>query len=410
MMTTYSSYLDWIHSQEQTLLLRVKQWVAVNSFSLNIQGLEQLSRLLQSAFKILGAEISLIHLPPQKILNQEGKFQSHSLGPALVIRKRSHAPIQVLFGGHFDTVYSPLHPFQNLEDAGPDKWRGPGVADMKGGIAILLTSLEALERSPLAEQIGWEVILNPDEEIGSPSSTLLYEEAAYRHHCGLIFEPSFPDGAFVNQRKGSATYTLGVYGQEAHVGRDYSKGRSAVFALAHFIHKLDSLRHQEDVILNVADLEGKGPVNIVPRFASCRINLRSSHAETLSQASSLLQQLTQECQQEGIVMELMQDSFRPPKQFDSDTQSLFEAYAHCAQELDLPFQTRATGGVCDGNTLGGAGLPTLDTAGAIGGALHTSEEYLICSSLVERARLATLFLFKLANREIVIKKERKNER
>jgi glutamate carboxypeptidase len=405
-MISYTPFLDWIHSQEQTLLDRVKQWVAINTFSWNIQGLNQLLTLIHSSFQFLGGKNATISLPPQKLLGTDCTFHAQPLGSALVMRKRPHAPIQVLLGGHIDTVYSPSSPFQKLEESSPGIWKGPGVSDMKGGIAILFTALEALERSPFAEQIGWEVIINPDEEIGSPGSAFLYEEAAHRHHCGLIFEPSFPDGAFVSQRKGSAAYTVAIKGKAAHVGRDYAQGRSAVFPLARLIHKLDSLRADPDLIVNIAEVEGKGPVNIVPPFASCRINFRSSNAVTLEEASIKLQQFTTECQEEGIAIEVHQDSFRLPKPFDSQAQHLFESYAQCAHDLDIPFQTRITGGVCDGNILAGAGLPNLDTAGVIGGALHTPDEYLICSSLVERAKLAALFLFKLATQDIVIGKGR----
>lgn len=404
-MHAYSTFLDWISSQENTLLLRVKQWVSINTFSLHVKGLEQLSTLLKASFAVLNPEITSHHLSPQQFLHSDGTFQSQPLGPALVMRKRPQAPIQVLLGGHIDTVYPPSSPFQYIEESIAGTWKGPGVADMKGGIAILLTALEALERSPFASQIGWEVLLTPDEEIGSPSSAFLYESAAQRNHCGLIFEPSFPDGSFVSQRKGSATYTVAVYGKAAHVGRDYSQGRSAVFALIRFIHRIESFKTHDDLMINVTDLEGKGPVNIIPPFASCRINIRSSNDKILLQFSDQLQLIAKECQEEGVIIDVVQDSFRLPKAFDLNTQHLFKAYAHCAEELLIPFQTRATGGVCDGNILAGAGLPTLDTAGVIGGALHTLDEYLICSSLVERAKLAALFLFKLATQEIVIKKE-----
>jgi glutamate carboxypeptidase len=212
----------------------------------------------------------------------------------------------------------------------------------------------------------------------------------------------------VSQRKGSATYTIVIRGQAAHVGRDYAQGRSAVFPLVHFIQRLETLQ-TDDLILNVADVEGKGPINVVPPLASCRVNLRSSHAHLLQQASTQLQQFALESPQTGITFEIVQDSFRLPKPFDSKTQQLFEAYAQCAHDLGLSFETRSTGGVCDGNILAGAGLPTLDTAGAVGGALHTPDEYLLCSSLVERAKLAALFLFKLATQEIVIAKEKMNE-
>src|SRR5262249_12408898 len=163
----------------------------------------------------------------------------------------------------------------------------------------------------------------------------------------------FPDGAFVDQRKGSASFTLTVHGKAAHVGRDYSQGRSAVFALIRYLQKLDCLRQNADLIINAADLEGKGPVNIVPPFASCRINLRSSDGNLLSQTSSLVHQWAEEKDQEGITLKLLEDSFRPPKNFDINTRCLFKAYAECASELHLPFQTRTTGGVCDGNILAG---------------------------------------------------------
>lgn len=401
-MTSYHPLLDWIHSQEHTLLERVKHWVSINSFSWNKEGLEQLLLLVQAAFEPLGGLTLFVELPPQKVLSSHQTFHHLPLGRALVIRKRPEASIQIVFGGHIDTVYPLSSPFQKMEEISPGIWKGPGVADMKGGIAILLTVLEALERSPFAEQIGWEVIINPDEEIGSPGSAFLFEEAAKRHHCGLIFEPCFPDGAFVSERKGSATYTVTVKGKSAHVGRDYAKGKSAVFALARFINKIDTLRSSEDLIANVTDIEGKGPVNIVPPFASCRLNVRSSHAQHLEEASLHVHQFAKECEEEGITIEVDQHSFRLPKPFDLHAQLLFQAYAHCADILNIPFQARPTGGVCDGNILAGAGLPTLDTAGCVGGALHTHDEYLISSSLAERAKLASLFLFKLANRDIIL--------
>lgn len=396
-MHPYLPYLNWIDSQKQTLMQRVKQWVAINTFSWNVQGLNQLLPLLQSAFKSLEGESTSIQIPSQEKMGSDGNMHMQPLGQALVIRKRTEAPIQILLGGHIDTVYSPDSPFQNLEEQDINTWKGPGVADMKGGIAILLTALEALERSPFAAQIGWEVLLTPDEEIGSLGSGPLYAAAAQRHQFGLIFEPSLPDGAFVNQRKGSANYTVIVHGRAAHVGRDFAYGRSAVFALAHFIHLVEILFKDQDLTLNVAELKGEGPLNIIPPLASCRLNLRSANASILDNACQELQHFAQQLESEGIQIEVIQDSLRTPKPFDSPTQQLFEVYASCAQQLNIPFQMRATGGVCDGNILAEAGLPTLDTAGVVGGALHTPDEYIFLPSLVKRAQLATLFLFTLAS-------------
>lgn len=403
-MTIYTPYLEWIHSQQAQLLEQTKNWASVNTYSWNIKGIEVLTQRVLQAFEPLGGECRQVKLPPQKILGEDQVFHPHPLAPALTISKRPHAPIQVVLGGHLDTVYPPTSPFQSVRESSPGVWVGPGITDMKGGIVILLTALEALERSPFAETIGWKVILNTDEEIGSPGSSPLFREAANRATCGLIFEPSFPDGAFVSGRMGSASFTLAVRGKAAHAGRDHTLGRSAVFALGRLIHKLDLLRGTPDLIINVADLRGEGPVNIIAPFASCRVNIRSKSLKTLEEAIQSLYQIGKESEEEGITIEIENNSLREPKRFEDKTKELFAAYSLCGRELDIPFEMRESGGVCDGNTLASAGLPTLDTAGVVGGALHTPEEYLICSSIVERARLAALFLLKLANQEIILKK------
>ena len=402
-MDSYAPHLDWIHTQEHRLLQRVKEWVDINTHSFHLEGLSRLLQILRHAFKPLSGEENIVDLPPQQLLSADGTLQSRALGQALVIRKRPQAPIQVLLGGHIDTVYPVSGSFQKMEELQPGIWQGPGAADMKGGLSILLTTLEAFERSSFAEQLGWEIILNPDEEIGSPGSASLFKLAAARHQLGLIFEPAFPDGAFACQRKGSINYTIVVKGRSAHAGRDFTQGRSAVFSLVRLIYELEEFKQRNDLIVNVADLEGKGPVNIVPPLASCRINLRSSDPATLTWAVGKLERLVEQTrQEEGIQVNAVQDSSRLPKLFDFKTQRLFEAYASCAHDLKIPFQTRETGGVCDGNILASEGLPTLDTAGVVGGALHTPDEYLIASSLAERAKLGALFLFKLASREILL--------
>lgn len=404
-MDCYSSYLKWIDTQKGPLLERVKSWSAINTYTYNTSGLAQLAEILASDFLILGGEMSRIKLSTHNRSKGDRSTHDLPLGDALIFRKRPSAPLQILLGGHYDTVFAPSNPFQKVEEQTNGVWKGPGVADMKGGLAILLTAVEALERAPFADSLGWEILVTPDEEIGSPGSAALYQAAASRHQAGLLFEPSFPDGAFVSERNGSATYSVLIRGRPAHVGRDFTQGRSAVFALARFIDRLARYQQGKELTINVADVEGPGPVNIVPPLATCRINVRSLQLDLLNEAETYMKQLAHETALDGIEIEIEQETFRPPKPFDLRTKGLFEAYGSCASALNLPFSYRPTGGVCDGNILAGAGLPTLDTAGAIGGALHTYDEYLIGSSLLERSKLAALFLLKLANGEIVIKQE-----
>lgn len=407
-MHPYTHYLNWIDTQKEVLSSRVKKWAAINTYSFNISGLDQLCDILAKDFNILGCEAVRIQLPVQKALKTDCSYHEQPLGDALRLRKRAEAPVQLLLGGHYDTVFAPSTPFQKVDEHQIDTWIGPGIADMKGGLAILLTAVEALERSPYAQHLGWEILLTPDEEIGSPGSAELYQAAAKRHQAGLLFEPAFSDGSFVSERKGSATYSVSFRGRSAHVGRDFHQGRSAVFALACFIQQLNTLQQGQDFTINVADVEGKGPVNIVPPLAFCRVNIRSMNDEVLNGSFNLLNQIALDIPHDGIQIDIVQDSFRPPKPFNEATKRLFEAYGSCASAMQMPFSYRPTGGVCDGNILAGAGLPTLDTAGAVGGALHTFDEYLILSSLVERSKLVALFLLKLANGEINIKQKGSN--
>ena len=157
--------------------------------------------------------------------------------------------------------------------------RGPGVIDAKGGLVVLLTAIDAVERSDLAGNLGWELFLNTDEEIGSPGSAAFFAEAAKRNHLALLFEPAMPDGALVSERKGSGNFSLVVRGRAAHAGRDFSAGRNAIVAAADFavaVHRLNGTI--PEVTLNVARIDGGGPANVVPDLAVCRLNAGSRDA------------------------------------------------------------------------------------------------------------------------------------
>jgi glutamate carboxypeptidase len=405
-MKKFIQHLNWIDSKSNYMQELVKKWSEINSFSTHLTGLSELLNQIGSDFGQLNGIQRRLQLGPQKTIATTGKIIEQPLGAALQIRKRPLAPIQVFLGGHIDTVYPPSSPFQKVVEKDADCWIGPGVTDMKGGLAILLIALAAFEQSPFADQLGWEILINPDEEIGSPGSAPFFEEAAKRNHFGLIFEPSFPDGAFVSSRKGSSTYTILFKGRSAHVGRDYASGSHAIYALAEFIQKIEKLNESEKgFIANVGYVEGGGPVNIVPESSALRLNIRSSEEKDIVSFGHQLEKISSQCQKrEGIQINIFNESLRMPKPFDEKTQALFKLYGGCAAQLGLPYHLRETGGVCDGNILAGAGLPTLDSIGAMGGKIHTHEEYLFLPSLVYRAQLAALFLFKIATREIIFPK------
>lgn len=400
-MKKLSNYLKAVDRDYPEALNLLKEWVSINSGSENLAGLKKMLEALNKVFAPLGDECTKIALEPWKKLDDKGKIFECPLGEALTIeKKRPNSKFKILFAGHMDTVFSQFSTFQNYRDANSDKLIGPGAADMKGGLIILYLGLKTFEESPYAEKISWEIVISPDEEIGSPGSRKLFEKKAKTAAYGLLFEPAYSDGAIVGQRKGSANFTVLAKGKPAHAGRDFLLGRSAITALARFIVKAEKIQETfSGVTINVGHVQGGGPINIVPDFAYCRINIRFVNLEQIKEIVKRLEQLiAEENRVDGIDLELHQELMRPPKPFDQKTQHLYEQLKESADELDEPLFVRPSGGVSDGNTLAAAGLPNLDTLGAIGGGLHTHEEYIFKESLITRAKLLALFLMKEAKR------------
>jgi glutamate carboxypeptidase len=246
------------------------------------------------------------------------------------------------------------------------------------------------------------MLITPDEEIGSPGSAHLLEEAARRNHFGLIFEPAFTDGTLAGNRKGSGSFTAIVRGRAAHGGREPQLGRNAIVALAGFIQAINALNGQQPgITVNPGKIEGGGPVNIVPDLAICRLNVRVA---TVQEQDWVQQQLRRICEQiqhqEGISIHLHGGFGRPPKILSPENLQLLQLLAACGDELGVPVRWQDSGGVCDGNNLAAAGLANIDSLGVRGGGLHSGDEFVLIDSLTERARLSALLLMKLGAGEL----------
>lgn len=376
----------------------LKRWSEINTGSDNPEGLKALAQELQQAYAPLTSNATWVSLPPYHQVNSQGNLIEKPLGPLLRLRLRPEAPVQILLNGHLDTVFPKESPFQRVQDIGNGRWQGPGVSDLKGGLVVMLYALLAFERHPDAHRVGWEVILNPDEEIGSPGSAPLLAAAAPHFRYGLIFEPSLPDGAFVHERMGSGNFTVVIRGKSAHAGREFFQGKHAIYPLARLITALEQMvDEKEGVVVNVGRIEGGGPVNIVPDLAIAHVNVRVKRKEQMEGIEKSVQNFLHHLQvKEGIDSTYHTLTMRPPKAFDEGNRQLFDLIAQCSRDLGMEPILRASGGVCDGNTLSAAGLPTIDTLGVRGGKIHTHEEFVQLDSLGERARLCAQFLIKLA--------------
>lgn len=398
-MQAYLPYLDSLRSQKQEMIATLEQWVGINSYTDNSSGLKEMADTLEKAFSSLGGTIQRIPLAPRKKIDSNGKLVEIPTGDALSIKKHSNVPFKVLLAGHMDHVYPPQSSFQKAERLDAEILRGPGVVDMKGGLLIMLKAVEALESSPFAGKIGWEILINSDEEVGSSSSEHLFKERAPHFNLGLIFEPAFPDGSLVNERKGSVNYAMIARGKAAHAGRDYYAGRNAIIAMARFVQGIQTLNdRRRGITVNVGSFQGGGHTNIVPDLAICKVNIRMENPKDLPLISAAVNEMMNGSSlKDEITFEYYEETKRSPKPFDKPNRLLFEAFHSTALDLGLNLKWQPSGGVCDGNTLYEAGLPTIDTLGAVGGHMHTHDEFILVNSLVERSMLTALFLMHLAD-------------
>jgi glutamate carboxypeptidase len=397
-----------------------QSWSRINSGSNHLEGLSAMAKALEDNFYWLGTPVERIDLAPMTVVADDGTQRTQALGQALRLRKRPDAPIRVLLVGHYDTVYGADHPFQIPEFIDEDTLRGPGVADLKGGLVILLKALECLERSEWKDRIGWEVILNPDEEIGSIGSDPLLKEAAARAQLGLIYEPSLPDGMLAGARKGSGNFTLVVKGRAAHAGRNPEEGRNAVLAASELALAIARLAEERPgILINPARILGGGALNVVPDHAMLRFNVRTGAAEDELWMQEKLAALVASYNmttlggdkktsgdsllpRDGIEVFLHGSFTRAPKPMCPRNSALFQSMAETARALNHELRWRDTGGACDGNNLYRHGLPNIDTLGVRGGAIHSDQEYAILPSLLERAQLSALFLMQLAKGDKVV--------
>jgi glutamate carboxypeptidase len=296
-----------------------------------------------------------------------------------------------------DTVYPADHPFQQTSWRDDDTLNGPGAADMKGGVALMLGALQAFEASAAAASVGYDVLINSDEETGSLSSAALIEQLARGKAAALTYEPSaLPDGTLAHARGGSGNYTLVVRGRSAHAGRNPENGRNAVVAAAALALGLKALETR-DMPINPARIEGGSGNNVVPDLALLRFNIRPKSNAVAAVFPGDLQLLVDEVATRHEVTIFIHGGLsRPPKPVDGRAQKLFDLVQRCGAQLGQEIGWCPSGGVCDGNNIAAQGVPVVDTMGARGGGIHSPDEYLIVPSLAERASLSALVLHRLA--------------
>ena len=382
---------------QQAMLTRTMDWARINSGTSNLEGLSKVAEALANAFSALSGEVTLRDPAPVTVVDAEGREAEKPHGRHLVCSIRPEASRRFLLTGHMDTVFPADHPFQSLEWLDDATLNGPGTADMKAGLSIILEALKAFETSDAAASVGYDVMINADEETGSLSSAALIDELARGKHAALTYEPTaLPDGTLAHARGGSGNYSVVFTGRSAHAGRNPEDGRNAIVAAADCALRLKQMQHG-DLPINPAKIEGGAANNVVPAHAVLRFNIRpKTIAAGEAFARDLKAMLADLETAHDVAAHCHGGISRPPKPVDEKAQKLFDLVRDTGAALGQKIGWKSTGGVCDGNNIAANHVPVVDTMGVRGGSIHSPDEFMIVPSLTERAQLSAVVLHRLA--------------
>lgn len=393
---------DLVATRRDDLLAQLAEQVAIPTGQGHTPGLDRYRDLVAARLTALGAVVTLVDGRSRPgWLDLPGAPRSIAVPPTLVARRTGAAGLpRILIAGHLDTVHDPGGDFNALTPA-PDgrTVTGPGAVDMKGGIVIAINALEVLAEA--ADRTGldlsWTFLLNSDEETGSFHSDAALTDEATRHDFGIVLEPALPGGELAIARGGTGQFMIEAFGRSAHVGREFAKGVSAVVVLAELIGRLAALSEPDSgTVVNVGPLQGGLVTNTVPDYAACWGNVRYRADDRGEQLGAAIDALAIGDGDDVPRVVVHRRWNRPAKPATPEVRWLAAAAQTVAEDLGGTLPFTSTGGVCDGNILQAAGLPTLDTLGVRGGNLHRTDEFVEIDSLVERCRLLAVLLHRIA--------------
>ena len=312
---------------------------------------------------------------------------------------------RLLLIGHLDTVFEPgtaaARPFR-IDDGIA---KGPGVTDMKSGLLAGLYAIDALRElgdgSLPFERLTF--IANPDEEIGSPTSTPHIRDSARDVDACLVLECARANGDIVSSRKGILDLRLTVHGRAAHAGVEPEKGRNAIVEAARLVRELNALNARwPGVTVNVGVISGGTRPNVVPDRCSLDVDLRSPSRLDLESAEVAVRELCTATLVPDTMVEIEQMGRHWPMEKLGRSGRLVEHAAAIADRLGFQVRDAATGGASDANTTAGMGVPTLDGLGPIGGNDHSPAEYLEVDSIVPRTALLAGLMLSIARDPAVV--------
>ena len=373
---TPAEQLRYFQKRKKEIVETIRQLVELESPSDIKQSVDRVSTVLASRFGELGGKIKF---HPSK------KFGKH-----LQVGFRPHGDQSkpVLLLGHMDTVY-PIGTISKMPcKVSKGRVFGPGVLDMKAGIALAFHAIEAMlawNGGKLSRAV--RLLLVSDEEVGSASSRPVTEKLAREATAVLVLEPAYGlQGAVKTARKGVGEYTIQVAGVAAHSGLDFEKGQSAVIELAHQILEISRLVDTKSgITLNVGKISGGTRTNVVPATATASVDVRVSSAKDIAAIDVRLKGL--KAVNPRCSISISGRINRPPLERSEAVALLYGKARETASKLGWDLDEAAVGGGSDGNFTAALGVPTLDGLGAVGEGAHAQHESVVIEELPRRAAL-----------------------
>jgi glutamate carboxypeptidase len=365
--------LGYFESRQDALVQTIRSFVEIESPSDNKQAADRMGAFLAGTFEAIGGKAT-IHRAQDYGDNLQIDFPGDP----------SQKPVLLL--GHFDTVY-PLGTLAKMPcHVEKDFLLGPGVLDMKSGVALMLYAIEGLKawHGKLPRPV--TVFLVSDEEVGSYSSREITMSLARQSAAVLVLEPAAGRGAVKTARKGVGEYFLTAHGVSSHAGLDPGKGHSAIVELAHQIGALWKLNNlKEGVSVNPGVLRGGTRTNVVAAEATVEIDVRIKSAKQAKGLDRKLRSLKPRDKHCKLKME--GGINRMPMERTTGVAALYEKAKAVAHQINWKLEEAAVGGGSDGNFTAGIGIPTLDGMGAVGDGAHAVHEHIVISELPRRALL-----------------------
>jgi glutamate carboxypeptidase len=383
MAAPYPDLLTYCQSQKAWLRETIEALVRLESPSLDKVAVDRCGNELERRLTDLGAIVERLRQD-----TRGDHLRAHWIDKVNETREkgqgtREKAEGQILLLGHFDTVWNvgSLEQMPLREVGG--RLYGPGIYDMKSGIAVSMLAMRALDELGVARCTRVVMLWTTDEEIGSGTSRGVIEEEARRSKAVLVLEPSLPGGAVKTSRKGVGEFELVVHGVAAHAGLDPEKGASAIHELARQILNLEALQDLDrGVTINVGVIAGGSRPNVVADRASARIDVRVQTMADGARLESAIRGLR--ATHPTVRLEISGGVDRPPLERSPGVGRLYERAVGIAAALGRDLLDGAAGGGSDGNFTAALGVPTLDGLGPQGDGAHALHEHIVLDDLAWR--------------------------